>query len=258
VHEANLPDFEASLDRLVLQEGGSIDRSWAKYYAQRTGVYLHARLFNLGGERELHATELKRVADCVSEISPRGLVLSVGFSGHEGYALQNPLPVPRTKDSIELIADRVKRIRKILGCDVSLVNVSSMFKYSLEHYSEIEFWQQLLEKTGCQMILDIPALFVSLYHSGLEFEAEVKKLPLERVAGVRVGALALSTHGVVDAECGHLSITHWGLLEDVLHALPPEAKCTVFLKWFEPLVPLDVLISEVQSGQSALIRLSEV
>ena len=257
-HESDLPDFEVSLDRLILQEAGSLDRSWVKSYAQKTGVCLLGRLLNLGGERELTKAELKAMADCVGEISPSVLALSVGFSRQEGYALQNPIPVPRTKDSIELIAERVKRIRSVCGCDVSLVNVSSMFKYSFESCTEIEFWQQLIDKTGCRMILDIPALFVSLYHSGLEFEAELKKLPLERVSEVRVGALALSTHGVVDAECGRLSITHWGLLEDVLHALPRDAKRTVYLKWFEPLVPLQVLISEVQSGQSALNRLSEV
>jgi uncharacterized protein (UPF0276 family) len=141
---------------------------------------------------------------------------------------------------------------------VSLVNVSSMFKYSLESYSEVEFWQRLIDKTGCQMVLDIPALFVSLYHAGLEFEPEMKKLPLDCISGVRVGALALSTHGVVDAECGHLSMTHWGLLEDVLHALTSETRRTIFLKWFEPLVPLNELVAEVQNGQSALNRLSEV
>lgn len=258
LHESHLPNFEFSLDRLVLQGGGSLDRRWAKFYAQKTGVCLLGRLLNLGGERELTAVEIKNIADCLSEVSPSQVALSVGFSRQDGYALQNPLPVPRTKDSIEYIAERVKRIRDACGYDVSLVNVSSMYKYSFETYTEVEFWQKLIEKTGCRMILDIPAFFVSLYNAGLDFNLEMKKLPLECVSAVRVGALALSTHGVVDAECGSLSITHWGLLEDVLHALSPDESRTVFLKWFEPLVPLQTLVAEVQSGQSALNRLSEV
>ena len=78
------------------------------------------------------------------------------------------------------------------------------------------------------------------------------------MASVRIGALALSTHGIVDAECGRLSITHWGLLEDVLHALPANQHRAIFLKWFEPLVSGNDLVAEIVSGQSALKRLGEV
>lgn len=257
-HESNLPHFEVSLDRLLMQEENSLDRAWTRNYAQKTEVCLLGRLFNLGGEQDLITSNLKRISKCVKEISPRWLALSVGFNQQAGYALQNPLPVPRTTESVEVIAERVRRVQAVCGTDVALVNAASMFKYSLESYTEVEFWQHLIEKTGCKMILDIPALFVSLYHSGLEFEPELKKLPLESVVGLRVGALALSTHGVVDAECGRLSMTHWGLLEDALHAIPSGVGRSVFLKWFEPLVPIQSLIAEVQNGQSALNRLSEV
>lgn len=257
-HGSRLPNFEVSLDRILRQEASSLDRLWAKHFSQKTDVSLFGRLLNLCGEHAAAETELKHLAQCVREISPRWFALSVGFDRNAGYALQHPLPMPRTQESIETISKRVKQLRTMCGCDVALVNVSSMFKYSLEQYSEVEFWQRLIEKTGCQLILDIPAFFVSLYHAGLDFEPEMKKLPLQSIAGVRIGALALSTHGVVDAECGRLSMTHWGLLEDVLHALPEGKGRTVFLKWFEPLVRRDDLIAEIQNGQSALNRLSEV
>jgi uncharacterized protein (UPF0276 family) len=255
---SSLPNFEVSLDRLLIQEAHSLDRVWTKTFSQKTEICLLGRLLNLSGERSATERELKLLAQCVSEVSPRWFALSVGFNRTAGYALQHPLPMPRTQETIETISARVKQIRSVCGCDVALVNVSSMFKYSLEQYSEVEFWCRLIEKTGCQFILDIPAFFVSLYHAGLDFEPEMKKLPLQSIAGVRIGALALSTHGVVDAECGRLSMTHWGLLEDVLHALPEGKRRTVFLKWFEPLVRCDDLIAETENGQSALNRLSEV
>jgi len=253
-----LPAFEISLDRLLLQEKSSIDRTWARAMAQKTDVCLLSRLMNLGGEREITDAELKNIAHCVEEISPRWFAISVGFNSQRGHVLQNPLPVPKTQEMLEHMVERIRRLKVFCNREIALVNVASMFRYSFESFSETEFLSKLVDATGCKLILDIPAFYVSLYHREQAFESELAKLPLDAVASVRVGALALSTHGIVDAECGRLSITHWGLLEDVLHALPVNQHRAIFLKWFEPLVSGNDLVAEIINGQSALKRLGEV
>lgn len=253
-----LPAFEASLDRLLLQEQGSIDRNWVKKMAQKTDLCLFGRLSNLAGEKHWSDSELKIFSQCVEEISPRWLALAVGFNEQRGHSVQNPLPVPKTPEMLDLLTEKILRIREHCKREVSLVNVATMFKYSYENLSEVEFWNKLIERTGCSLILDIPAFFVSLYYREQDFETELRKMPLDSIVSVRVGALALSTQGVVDAECGRLSVTHWGLLEDVLQMLPADQHRAVFLKWFEPLVTANDLVSEIIRGQGALQRLGEL
>ncbi|MBM3382384.1 MAG: DUF692 domain-containing protein [Betaproteobacteria bacterium] len=257
-HSDNLPAFEVSLDTLLLQQTDSVDRAWARRFAQRTDVCLLSRLMNLGAEKDYTEGELKRLFECVEEVSPRWLAFTVGFNSHRGQSLQTPLPIPKTKEILNHVIERVNLIKHYTKREISLVNIASMFRYSFDALSEVEFWNRLVDATGCKMILDVPAFYVSLYHAEQEFEQELRKLPLESITSVRVGAMALSTQGVVDAECGRLSMTHWGLLEDVLHALPANQHRAVFLKWFEPLIPAHDLAAEVINGQSALIRLSEV
>jgi uncharacterized protein (UPF0276 family) len=257
-HSDNLPAFEVSLDTLLLQDSGSVDRVWIRNFAQKTDVCLLSRLMNLGGEKDFSDNELRKLSECVDEISPRWLAFAVGFNTHRGHGLQTPLPIPKTKDMLNHIIERVNRLKRHCRREISLVNIASMFRYSFDTLAEVEFWNRLLDATGCKMILDIPAFYVSLYHAEQEFEQELRKLPLDAITSVRIGALALSTQGVVDAECGRLSMTHWGLLEDVLHALPANQHRAVFLKWFEPLIPAQDLAAEVINGQSALNRLSEV
>jgi uncharacterized protein (UPF0276 family) len=168
------------------------------------------------------------------------------------------MPVPRTKEMIELVARRAKQLKAELGCEPALVNVSSMFRYSFDSVSETEFWMRLADATGFPILLDIPAYFVTLAHQDLQFEQELERFPLQRVMSVRVGALALSNHGIIDAECGRLSVTHWGLLEDVLRVLPAGEHKSIFLKWFEPLVSANDLVGEIINGQSILKRLGEL
>jgi uncharacterized protein (UPF0276 family) len=254
----NLPAFEISLDSVLLQQQGSVDRAWSRSYAQKTDVCLLSRLMNLGGEKDFAENELKLLSECVNEISPRWLAFSVGFNSHRGLGLQTPLPIPKTKEMLNHVIERVNRLKRHCKHDIALVNIASMFRYSFDSLSEVEFWNRLLDATGCQMILDIPAFYVSLYHAEQDFEQELRRLPLDAITSVRIGSMALSTQGVVDAECGRLSMTHWGLLEDVLHALPANKHRAVFLKWFEPLIPAHDLVAEVISGQAALNRLSEV
>ncbi|NBO37610.1 DUF692 family protein [bacterium] len=254
----SLPAFEVSLDRLMAQQPGSLDGAWARSIAQKTDVCLLSRLANLGSEHGMSDAQLSSLAKCVADVSPRWLAFAVGFNAQGQHSLQNPMPVPQTREMIDNISKQVTRIRSAVGRDVALVNVSSMFKYSFETLSQAQFWRELVDAVQCKVVFDIPAFYVSLYHRDQDFQQELAKFPLESVVSLRVGALALSTHGVVDAECGRLSVTHWGLLEDVLHALPGGEHRAVFLKWFEPLVSGNDLIAEIISGQSALNRLGEI
>jgi hypothetical protein len=255
---SHLPSFEVCLDRILLQSAGSLDRSWARFMAQRTDVCLFSRLFNLAAELPPSDEHMARARECVAEISPRWVAFAVGFNSRHGQHLNVPLPVPRTKEMVELISRRAAQLKAQLGCEIALVNVSSMFRYSFDSMTETEFWQQLTETTGIKVLLDIPAYFVSLAHQELDFDSELSKFPLEQVMSVRVGSLALSNHGVIDAECGRLSVTHWGLLEDVLRALPAGEHKSIFLKWFEPLVTANDLVGEIINGQSILKRLGEL
>lgn len=253
-----LPAFEVSLDRLLLQESQSVDRSWARKMSQQTDVCLYGRLLNFAGERAWTDAEYTRLAECVEEISPRWLAIAIGFNEHNGHALHNPLPVPKTPEMIGCIVEKLRHLKSICKRDISIVNVASMFRYSYETMTEVEFLSRLVDLSDCSLILDIPALYVSLYHRDQDFQTELLKCPINSVVSLRIGALALSTHGLVDAECGRLSMTHWGLLEDALSVLPANQHRAVFLKWFEPLVSEQDLVAEIIRGQSALKRLGEL
>ncbi|MFZ9519524.1 MAG: DUF692 family multinuclear iron-containing protein [Silvanigrellaceae bacterium] len=254
----HLPALEVCLDRLLGQGKGSVDRSWARHFAQKTDVSLFSRLSNLAAKIQPSEMYLTSIKECVAEISPRWVTFAVGFDSQPGHALHVPMPVPRTLELVNHVANHVRRMQDWLGREIALTNVSSMFRYSFDTLSETEFWARLVDATQSKVLLDIPAYYVSLFHQDLDFESELAKFPLDHVVSVRVGALAVSNHGAIDAECGRLSVTHWGLLEDVLRALPVGEHKAIFLKWFEPLVSQESLVNEIINGQSTLKRLGEL
>lgn len=255
---APLPSFEACMDRLLKQKKGSLDRHWVKRMGQKTDVCLHSRLTNLAAESEPDEIVVSKLQECISETSPKWLAFAIGFSSHHAHRLQVPLPLPRTREMVELLSRRVRHLRAVLGCEIALTNVASMFRYSIDSLNETEFWLSLCEASGAKIFFDIPAYFVTLQHQGLDFGSELGKFPLEQVMSVRIGALALSQYGDIDAECGSLSTTHWALLEDVLNAMPEGGNKSIFLKWFEPLVSAQDLVGEIINGQSTLRRLGEI
>ncbi|NBW81478.1 DUF692 family protein [bacterium] len=253
-----LPALEVCLDRLLSQGKGSVDRSWARHFAQKTDVCLLSRLSNLAANDPAGDSHLANIRECISEVAPRWVAFAVGFDAQQGQSLNIPMPVPRTLELVNHVSSQVKRLQDVLGREIALTNVSSMFRYSFDTMSETEFWTNLIQATGAKILFDVPAYYVSLYHQDLDFESELARFPLDSVASVRVGALALSNHGAIDAECGRLSVTHWGLLEDVLHKLPVGEHKAIFLKWFEPLVSSEELVNEIINGQSTLRRLGEL
>lgn len=118
----------------------------------------------------------------------------------QGY-LYDLLPVPGFVDALPYLAERIHRVQDLLGRQLVLENVSSYHRYAGE-IPEMEFWAELLHKSGCGMLLDINNVFVNAFNHHFDALDYIRTLPGSAIVYYHIAGhldqeeFKLDTHGM--------------------------------------------------------------
>ncbi len=170
-------------------------------------VVVHAVSLSLGGA---HPVDQRRVAHlaAVAEAVDAPLVSEhVAFTRAGGMESGHLLPVPRTREALDVLVDNVKRAQAQLPAPLALENVAALLDWPDAELSEGQFLAELVERTDCLLLIDVANLHANAVNLGTEPDRFLDEIPVERLAYVHVA-------GGVDRD---------GLYHDThAHAVPRE------------------------------------
>jgi hypothetical protein len=122
--------------------------------------------------------------------------------GSDGIALHDLLPLPFTHDAVALACDRIAELEDAIGIPVAVENISYYVHPGPAEMDEIEFLLEVLDRSGCRMMLDVNNVYVNSRNHGFDPRAYLDRIPADRVvqihvAGhlVRPGMPIIDTHG---------------------------------------------------------------
>lgn len=129
------------------------------------------------------------------------------FSEHLSYTksrnahLYDLLPIPFRQDAIDHVVDRIRRVQDALKRPLAIENVSYYTPVAAE-MSEIEFVNEIVEHSGCDLLLDVNNVYVNAFNHNYNAKEFIEHLPLERVAYIHMAGheqvepdLIIDTHG---------------------------------------------------------------
>jgi uncharacterized protein len=133
-------------------------------------------------------------------------------TGHELNAAI-ALPVPYDREVLELLVQRVRWLTEILECDFLLENNVYYFRYPEQELSEEEFLNQLCNRTGCNILLDLHNLYTNSLNHNFDSREYLKQLDLSRVLEIHIagGTPMMGFH--TDSHTGPVLDGVWQLLE---------------------------------------------
>ena len=239
---------EVHSENFFLDGGASmhaLERARADYPVSLHGVGLS--LGSVDRLAEAHLAKLKRLVD---RIDP-ALVsehLSWGSLGHRHF--NDLLPLPRTGETLALLADRIDRVQSVLNRPILIENVSAYVEFRDSEMTETALLDELTRRTGCGVLLDINNLYVNAVNFGFD--------PLARLAeldAATIGEMHLAGH---TSSCGCLIDTHgarvcaevWALFDAACRRFGPKP---TLIEWDTDLPSLDVLLDEAATA-SAISR----
>ncbi|HQR51368.1 MAG TPA: DUF692 domain-containing protein [Methylophilaceae bacterium] len=168
---------------------------------QHYPVSLHGVGLSLGSSDELNTEHLRRLKRLVDHITPGFVSDHISWSSVGGRYFNDLLPIPYTEESLNLVCRHVEQTQDYLGRRILAENASSYLQFSHSTIPEWEFVEQVANRTGCGILLDINNVYVSASNHGFDASAYLRAIPKEMVQEFHLagytdtGSLLLDTHG---------------------------------------------------------------
>ena len=149
-------------------------------------VVPHGVRLSLGGAEPLDPARVTHLAACAAAVDAPLVSEHVAFVRAGGREAGHLLPVPRSRDALDVLTAHVTAVQAELDVPLALEPIAALFDWPDDEYTEGEFLTALLERTGALLLLDVANVHANAVNRGTDPEALLDAIPLERVAYVHV------------------------------------------------------------------------
>ena len=111
----------------------------------------------------------------------------IAFVRADGREAGHLLPVPRTREALEILCENVALAQAALPVPLALEHVAALVQWPGAEMDEATFVRELIERTGALLLLDLSNLYANALNHGYDALEALERFPLERIAYVHVG-----------------------------------------------------------------------
>lgn len=149
-------------------------------------VVVHAVSLSLGGAEPIDISRVDHLAGVAQSLDAPLVSDHVAFTRAGGFDSGHLLPVPRTREALDVLASNVREAQRRLPVPLALENIATVLDWPDAELAEGEFLTELVERTGCWLLVDVANLHANAVNIGTDPAAFLDALPLERLAYVHV------------------------------------------------------------------------
>ena len=155
---------------------------------RRRGVPVvpHGVRLSLGSADEPDPARVRHLAALAERLEAPLVSEHVAFVRGGGLEAGHLLPVPRTRQALDVLAHNVRLAQAELGVPLALEHVAALLEWPAPELDEAAFLTELLDRTGAWLLLDVANLYANARNHGGDPPAFLDALPLERIAYVHV------------------------------------------------------------------------
>lgn len=149
-------------------------------------VVVHGIGLSLGGAGRPDPARLRRLADIAGVVDAPLVSEHVAFVRAGGYEAGHLLPVPYTRDALDVLVANVGIACAELPVPLALENPAALLRWPDDELAPADFLAELTERTGALLLVDVANFYGDAVNHGLDPVAAFDRLPWERVAYLHV------------------------------------------------------------------------
>jgi hypothetical protein len=209
-------------------------------------VVMHGVSLSIGGTDPLDEQYLSKLKQLADRIHPAWVSDHLCWTGVNHINLHDLMPLPYTEEALVHVAERVSQVQDYLGRPLILENPSSYITYCQSVMTEWEFFNALMQRTGCLMLLDINNVYVSARNHAFSASDYINQIAVDGVQQYHLaGHLDFDTH-IVDTHDQPIIDQVWQLYAQALRRFKP---ASTLIERDENIPPLAELLQEVQQAR---------
>ncbi|MDC7699385.1 MNIO family bufferin maturase [Vogesella indigofera] len=216
---------------------------------------LHGVGLGLGSAARPDPQHLASLQRLLAQVPAAAVSEHLSFNHDADYRFANDLlPIPYTRAMLVQVAANVAEAQDAIGRPLLLENLSSYLQFPGNEMSEAEFLAELVQRTGCGILLDVNNLYVNHINLGLDVDAFLDALP-----AAAIGEIHLAGHSerrfddgsrlLVDTHSRPVAPAVWQLYRAVIARFGPRP---TLIEWDSDIPPLDTLLAEAATAQHML------
>lgn len=149
-------------------------------------VLPHAVSLSLGGAEPLEGRRVEHLAAVAEALDAPVASDHVCFVRAGGLDSGHLLPVPRTRDALEVLVANVRTVQRSLPVPFAVENIAALLEWPDAELTEAQFLTELTDRTGCLLLVDVANLYANGRNLGTDPATLLDELPLERLAYVHI------------------------------------------------------------------------
>jgi uncharacterized protein len=214
-------------------------------------VTLHGVGMSLGGPGRLDREHLQRFRRLVDLYEPALVSEHLAWSSHEGWYLNDLLPLPYTREVLGRVIDHVDEMQVAVGRQILLENPATYVTFRHSTLSEAEFLCEVARRSGCGLLLDLNNVCVSARNHGYSMEHYLDDLPLHLVRQLHLAGHMEDGEAeallLIDSHNGPVAETVWRLFERVLSTIGP---VPTLIEWDSAIPSWEALRQQANTARS--------
>jgi uncharacterized protein (UPF0276 family) len=204
-------------------------------------LVLHGVSMGIGSVTGPSSDYLARLCALVERFEPAWVSDHLCWTNWAGKHSHDLLPLPYTEECLRLVISHVQHVQDQLGRPLVLENVSSYVGYRVSEMSEWEFLCELVQRSGCKLLLDLNNVVVSAANHGFDAQQYIDALPAEAIWQVHLANHTDRGHYRFDSHAGNVPEIVWRLYA---YALGRLGKISTLIEWDEAIPEWEVLREE--------------
>lgn len=209
--------FEVHPENYLMDGGPRL--AWLHAIREQHPVALHGVSLSLAGPDAPDPGHLRQLAQLAERIEPVLISEHLAWSRAGGHYLPDLLPVPRTAETLAQLAANISRTQDVLKRRIALENPSHYLRMDQHSWSEPEFLQELVRRTGCGLLVDVNNVYVSACNLGIDARQYLDQLPADDILEIHLAGHSAdaSLPGLlVDSHDAPIAAPVWALYQHLL------------------------------------------
>jgi len=237
--------FEVISENFMVRGGRPIENLVRLADAYR--VVPHGVSLAIGSVEPLDVDYLKTLKTLLARLDPPWVSDHLCWARAPGVHIHDLLPMPYTKEAIEHVVERVKRVQGTLERPFALENVSSYMTYKESTMTEWDFVAEIAERSDSGILLDCNNVYVSSRNHGFDPITYIDAIPPGRVVQMHLAGHTDKGSYVLDTHSDHVIDEVWDLYR---RAIERCGAVSTLVEWDDDIPEWDVLSAEAAKARS--------
>ena len=221
-------------------------------------ISVHTVGLSVGSVTGIDRAHLKRVRALIDLVDPVLVSGHLAWSTHGAEYLNDLLPLPYDDETLNLVARHLVEVQAGLGRPYLLENPSSYVGFAGSTMTEVEFLNELVDRTGCRLLCDVSNVWVSAHNMGGDARAYLDALPAAAIAELHLGGFTAeddeATPGgrvLIDTHATAIAPPAWDLYAHAVARFGPKP---TLIEWDNEIPALATLLDQASIADAVAGR----